>query len=93
MTDRLDAIEADLERPEVLNTENGCSVANVGSGDVRWLVAEVRRLRETHAAAVKSAYLCGLHEAFTSPSADPEQCWQLSAARRGLAEKGGEHDE
>lgn len=48
MTDRLDAIEADLERPEVLNTENGCSVANVGSGDVRWLVAEVKRLREAN---------------------------------------------
>jgi hypothetical protein len=46
MTDRLDAIAADLERPEVLNTENGCSVANVGSGDVRWLVAEVKRLRQ-----------------------------------------------
>jgi hypothetical protein len=48
MSDRLDAIEADLERPEVLNTENGCSVANVGSGDVRWLVAEVERLREAN---------------------------------------------
>jgi hypothetical protein len=117
MTDRLDAIAAGLR-----DGRYDCRVPG-DTDDVRWLVAEVRRLRgelqderlslaplreahaealnaaaqneaalaalrERHAQAVKSAYLCGLHEAFTSPSADPEQCWQLSAARRGLAEKG-----
>jgi hypothetical protein len=82
MTDRLDAIEADLERPEVLNTENGCSVANVGSGDVRWLVGEVRRLR----GGIKAWEDKEVHEAMA--------CWkdneQLKADLTALRERHAE---
>jgi len=53
MSDRTDSIKKSLARGEVLNTENGCSVANVGSGDVRWLLAEAERLERELAEAQK----------------------------------------
>ena len=50
----------------------------------RATIVALDTLRARHAEAVKSAYLCGLHEAFTSPSADPETCWLHSKAKARL---------
>jgi hypothetical protein len=84
MSDRLDAIEAGLR-----DGRYDCRVPG-DTDDVRWLVGEVRRLRETHAAAVEAAWREGALMILDCPftSEDLDRMWRQSEARRGLAEKG-----
>lgn len=81
MTDRLDAIAAGLR-----DGRYDCRVPG-DTDDVRWLVAEVERLRERHAEAVEAAFreghACGAGS-YGAGRIDPDKAWNRSDVKARL---------
>jgi len=67
---------AESEREDWRTTANNLA-ALVGKQE-----ADLTALRERNAVEVEQAYRDGLHDAFACSSADPDECWRRSAARK-----------